>query len=59
VRGFVASMQLVLALLISSRKAKLVIEIDGDVHADPKQAIYDAERTNWLNEQKQYHVIRF
>ncbi len=40
-------------------KAKLVIEIDGDVHADPEQAKRDAERTEWLNEQKDYRVIRF
>ncbi len=40
-------------------KSKLVIEVDGDVHADPKQAQYDAERTQWLNEQKEYQVIRF
>ena len=40
-------------------KAKLVIEIDGDVHGDPEQAEYDAERTQWLNEQKQYRVVRF
>ncbi|MBM3130169.1 MAG: endonuclease domain-containing protein [Chloroflexi bacterium] len=40
-------------------KAKLVIEVDGDTHADPKQAAYDAERTQWLNEQKHYRVIRF
>ncbi|HEX7594624.1 MAG TPA: endonuclease domain-containing protein [Anaerolineae bacterium] len=40
-------------------KAKLVIEIDGDVHADPEQAARDAERTEWLNEQKDYRVIRF
>lgn len=40
-------------------KAKLVIEIDGDVHADPEQAERDAERTEWLNEQKDYRVIRF
>jgi very-short-patch-repair endonuclease len=39
-------------------KAKLVVEVDGDVHADPAQAEYDAERTEWLNEQKQYRVIR-
>ncbi len=38
-------------------KAKLVIEIDGDSHAD--QAEYDAERTRWLNEQRHYRVIRF
>ena len=40
-------------------KAKLVIEIDGDVHANPEQAERDAERTQWLNEQKDYCVIRF
>ena len=40
-------------------KAKLVIEIDGDVHAEPEQAKRDAERTRWLNEQKDYCVIRF
>ncbi len=40
-------------------KAKLVIEIDGDVHADPNRAAYDAERTRWLDEQKDYRVIRF
>ena len=40
-------------------KAELVIEIDGDVHAEPEQAKRDAERTQWLNEQKDYRVIRF
>jgi very-short-patch-repair endonuclease len=40
-------------------KAKLAVEIDGDSHADPAQAEYDAERTRWLNEQKDYRVIRF
>ncbi len=29
-------------------KSKLVIEVDGDSHAD--QIEYDAERTQWLNE---------
>jgi len=38
-------------------QARLVIEIDGDIHAD--QLEYDAERTRWLNEQKHYRVIRF
>ena len=37
--------------------AKLVIEIDGDVHA--LQQEYDAERTQWLNAQHRYRVIRF
>jgi very-short-patch-repair endonuclease len=40
-------------------KAKLVIEVDGDVHADPGQEKYDAERTQRLNEQKEYRVMRF
>ncbi|MBI4675540.1 MAG: endonuclease domain-containing protein [Chloroflexi bacterium] len=40
-------------------KAKLVVEVDGDIHAEPEQAKYDAERTQWLNEQKEYRVIRF
>jgi very-short-patch-repair endonuclease len=38
-------------------KSKLVIEVDGDSHAD--QVEYDAQRTAWLNEQKHYRVIRF
>ncbi len=38
-------------------KARLVIEVDGDIHAE--QMEYDAERTKWLNEQKRYRVIRF
>ena len=38
-------------------KSKLVLEVDGDTHAE--QVEYDAERTQWLNEQKQYRVIRF
>ncbi len=40
-------------------KAKLVVEVDGDIHADPEQAKRDEERTAWLNEQKDYRVIRF
>jgi very-short-patch-repair endonuclease len=36
---------------------KLVIEVDGDSHAE--QAEYDAERTRWLEGQKGYRVIRF
>jgi very-short-patch-repair endonuclease len=31
-------------------EAMLVIEIDGDVHADPDQAEYDQARTGWLEE---------
>ncbi|MEK7278860.1 MAG: endonuclease domain-containing protein [Chloroflexota bacterium] len=38
--------------------AKLAIEIDGDSHADPDQAEYDAARTAWL-EARGVHVIRF
>ncbi len=37
---------------------RLVIEIDGDSHADQGQEEYDRARTVWLNEQS-YHVIRF
>ncbi|HEX7409229.1 MAG TPA: DUF559 domain-containing protein [Candidatus Binatia bacterium] len=37
--------------------AQLVIEVDGDSHAE--QTDYDAERTRWLNEQKGYTVLRF
>jgi len=39
-------------------EAKLVIEIDGDTHAEPKQAEYDVARTEWL-ETHGHHVIRF
>jgi very-short-patch-repair endonuclease len=35
---------------------RLVIEIDGDSHAD--QVEYDRARTEWL-EERSYHVIRF
>jgi very-short-patch-repair endonuclease len=38
-------------------KSKLVIEVDGDSHAE--QVEYDAERTRWLNEDRRYRVIRF
>nr|MBI2904052.1 endonuclease domain-containing protein [Chloroflexota bacterium] len=37
---------------------KLVIEIDGDTHAEPGQAAYDAPRTAWL-EERGHRVIRF
>ncbi|MDE3087965.1 MAG: endonuclease domain-containing protein [Chloroflexota bacterium] len=40
-------------------KAKLVVEVDGDSHADPEQAKRDEERTAWLDEQKDYRVMRF
>lgn len=39
-------------------EAKLVIEIDGDLHAAPDRAAYDAPRTAWL-EERGYEVIRF
>jgi len=39
-------------------KAKLVIEIDGDTHAELDQAEYDKARTAWLKAQG-YRVIRF
>ena len=38
-------------------KSKLVIEVDGDSHAEQKE--YDASRTQWLSEQHQYRVLRF
>ncbi len=38
-------------------KSKLVIEVDGDSHAE--QLEYDAARTQWLNEQHYYRVLRF
>ena len=40
-------------------QAKLVVEVDGDIHAEPTQMAHDAARTQWLNEQKQYRVVRF
>jgi very-short-patch-repair endonuclease len=39
-------------------EAKLVIEIDGDVHADAGQAEYVEGRTGWL-EERGYQVLRF
>jgi very-short-patch-repair endonuclease len=38
-------------------EAKLVIEIDGDSHADPDQEEYDSARTEWL-QRHGYKVIR-
>ena len=38
-------------------EAKLVIEIDGDSHAEPSQEEYDKARTEWL-EERGYQVIR-
>ena len=37
---------------------KLIIEIDGDSHTDPDRAVYDLERTLWL-QAGGYTVIRF
>jgi very-short-patch-repair endonuclease len=39
-------------------QVKLIIEIDGDSHADPDRATYDLERTSWL-QAGGYSVIRF
>jgi very-short-patch-repair endonuclease len=39
-------------------RCRLVVEIDGDVHASPGQAARDAARTTWL-EERGYEVIRF
>ena len=39
-------------------EARLAIEVDGDTHAEPDQAEYDAARTEWLNA-RGYRVIRF
>ncbi len=36
--------------------SKLVVEVDGDSHA--VRADYDAARSQWLSEQKNYRVIR-
>jgi len=38
-------------------EAKLVIEIDGDAHAVPGQAAYDAARTAWLEERGYNHPV--
>ncbi|HXQ20703.1 MAG TPA: DUF559 domain-containing protein, partial [Candidatus Acidoferrales bacterium] len=38
-------------------RARLVVEIDGDSHAEQKD--YDAERTAWLEQHRQYRVVRF
>jgi very-short-patch-repair endonuclease len=40
-------------------RQKLVIEVDGDSHGDPRQIEADAKRTRWLREQKDYRVLRF
>ncbi len=38
--------------------SRLVIEIDGDVHAEPKQQAHDEVRDAWFTE-RGYRVIRF
>jgi very-short-patch-repair endonuclease len=38
-------------------KAKLAIEVDGDVHQS--QTEYDLERSKWLVENEGYKIIRF
>jgi very-short-patch-repair endonuclease len=35
----------------------LIIEIDGDTHAEPDQADYEKARTEWL-ENRGYQVLR-
>ena len=40
------------------RRAKLVIEVDGDQHDSIDARAYDAERSNWLESQG-YQVLRF
>ena len=37
---------------------RLVVEVDGQHHAEPEQQAYDQARTVWL-EQRGYRVIRF
>ncbi len=44
--------------LLPLPEVNLVIEIDGDSHAPPDQADYDAARTRGL-EERGYRVIRF
>ncbi len=39
-------------------EAKLIIEVDGDIHAYGKQIQHDAERTQYLTTEG-YRVIRF
>ena len=38
--------------------SKLIVEVDGGYHAQPSQMLYDAKRTQWL-EEIGYKVIRF
>ena len=58
VSRFAASIPLIVSSLTSIARAKLCIEIDGDAHAEPDQAEYDAARTAWL-EARGYRVVRF
>lgn len=37
---------------------RLVIEVDGDHHAEPQQVLHDVRRTEWLNCNR-FHGIRF
>ncbi len=39
-------------------QARLAIEVDGGLHAEPRHAEYDTARTAWL-EQRGYRVLRF
>jgi very-short-patch-repair endonuclease len=36
----------------------LVVEVDGNQHSEPEQAIHDARRTAWL-ERNRFRVVRF
>jgi very-short-patch-repair endonuclease len=36
---------------------RLIVEVDGGQHAEPKQMVHDSKRTAWL-EARGYHVIR-
>lgn len=38
--------------------AKLIVELDGEQHGEPRQYAYDAARTRWL-EAEGYSVLRF
>jgi len=38
--------------------ARLVIEVDGDSHADEEQIQHDLRRTAWMNSQR-FRVLRF
>jgi very-short-patch-repair endonuclease len=39
-------------------EARLVVEIDGDPHAEASQAEMDSKRTEWL-QAREYRVLRF